>query len=420
MRQVLKPALLRNIFSLYLLQGVNYLLPLIVTPYLIRVLGGESYGSLALVMAINQYLMVITNYGFNNTATRQIALSANDPNAVSRIYSRVMVTKLFLTTITLTLMVILTMIIPTFHEGVSLYMAGFLAVIGNFLFPLWLFQGLQKMGLITILNVIAKFSTTLCIFLFVKKPSDCLLAVLFQSLNFLLPGLLSLWCVPKLIPIKFGDDLRWQVIINELKMGKEVFFSGLLGNVYGQGGIIITGVIAGHTEAGYYSIAQKISAALVGLMQPVVQGIYPYICNLYEQSAARFNYFKRRIVLGAFIIGVGVAGAGFLFSAEIVKLIVGIPSARMVGLVDITSIVTLFTIMNVLLNGFILAMNRYKPMQIMYLLVSISFLIISIPLTEWLASYGMAYSILFVELFIFIISLSITKESREKSYPVKA
>ena len=43
--------ILENILSLFSLQGLNYILPLVTFPYLTRVLGPEKYGLVAFALA---------------------------------------------------------------------------------------------------------------------------------------------------------------------------------------------------------------------------------------------------------------------------------------------------------------------------------------------------------------------------------
>ena len=76
--------LAKNILWLYALQGVNYLVPILLLPYLVRVLGVGQYGLVAFSQAIAQYFIIATDYGFNFSATKQIALHRDDPAEVSR------------------------------------------------------------------------------------------------------------------------------------------------------------------------------------------------------------------------------------------------------------------------------------------------------------------------------------------------
>ena len=77
--------LAENIASLGVLQATNYLLPLITLPYLVRVLGVEKFGLVAFAQGLIQFFIVFTDFGFNLSATREIASHRKDPEKVARI-----------------------------------------------------------------------------------------------------------------------------------------------------------------------------------------------------------------------------------------------------------------------------------------------------------------------------------------------
>ena len=80
-----------NLFWLYALQGLNYLVPLAVLPYLLRILGVEHYGLIAFAQAFAQYFIILTDYGFNLSATKRIALLRDDRRQVSIVFWSVLV-----------------------------------------------------------------------------------------------------------------------------------------------------------------------------------------------------------------------------------------------------------------------------------------------------------------------------------------
>src|SRR5271154_6608548 len=65
---------LHNVISLSGLQVITYLFPIIILPYLFRVIGPEKFGLIAFAQAFVQYFMIVTDYGFSVSATKEISL----------------------------------------------------------------------------------------------------------------------------------------------------------------------------------------------------------------------------------------------------------------------------------------------------------------------------------------------------------
>ena len=158
-----------NFISLSFLQGANYILPLITLPYLVRVLESDKYGLIMFAQAFIQYFVVITEYGFNLSATRLISLNRDNNTKISDIFFSVIFIKIFFMILSLFVISAIVFLISRFTADKEIYFLTFGIVIGNVLFPVWFFQGIEKMKYITVLHVLAKAIFTVLIFLFVKK-----------------------------------------------------------------------------------------------------------------------------------------------------------------------------------------------------------------------------------------------------------
>ena len=78
--------ILKNITALGVLQIANYLIPLLVLPIISRVLGATLFGGVGYAQNIVSYLTLIVNYGFEYSATRQIALAGEDKARKQKIF----------------------------------------------------------------------------------------------------------------------------------------------------------------------------------------------------------------------------------------------------------------------------------------------------------------------------------------------
>lgn len=317
-----KKRLAQNIFSLSILQGANYILPLLTVPYLVRVLGPEYFGLIAFATATIAYFVLITNYGFNLSATRQISIHRDDKYKITEIFSSVMIIKTALMIVSFGLMMLLVFSFEKFSQHGDLYFITFGMVIGQVLFPVWLFQGMERMKYITYLNISAKTIFTVCIFVFVQGKTDYLLVPLLSSMGYMLAGFCSLYLVSKELKVSFV----WQpifVLKTQLAEGWHVFFSGMAVSLYTISTTFILGLFAGNEAVGYFAAADKIVQAVRGLYAPISEAIYPLVGKkIHEDKKVALVFIKKTL----WIVGVGmfvISFLLFLLAEPIIELTLG-------------------------------------------------------------------------------------------------
>jgi len=317
-----KKRLLSNFFSLSILQGANYILPLITLPYLVRVLGVEYFGLLAFATATVTYFSILTDYGFNLTATKEISVHRDNKAKVIEIFSSVMTIKVILMFVSFLLLTILVFSFEKFSQDALVYFLTFGTVVGQVLFPIWFFQGMERMKYITYLNILSKVIFTIAIFVFVQEQSDFYLVPLLTSIGFLVAGVWSLYLVRK----KFGVSFQMQTNLTIKKHfidGWDVFVSRIFVSLYTTINIFLLGLFTNNTIVGYYSVAEKIINAVGGLFTPANQTIYPYMAKLYKSQKEKFFSFTKKVSFSFFGIGVILFILLALLAEIVVKLITG-------------------------------------------------------------------------------------------------
>ena len=283
-----------NFLALSFLQATNYLLPLITLPYLIQVLGIEYFGLLAFATAVIAYFAILTDYGFNLTATKEISLHREDKNKIIEIYSSVMSIKFILLIISFLILCTLVFTFQRLAEHWEIYLLTFGSVLGQVLFPIWVFQGMEKMKYITYLNIVSKLIFTIAIFVFVQQQSDVYLVPLFFSLGSIIAGLLSLYLIKQDFNIKFQlqkqETLKFYLID-----GWHVFLSRFYVSLYTTTNVLLLGLFTNNLAVGYYSIIERIVLAIGGMFQPLNQTIYPYLVKKQKECFTTFVQFLKKI-----------------------------------------------------------------------------------------------------------------------------
>ena len=282
-----------NIISLYVLQGLNYLVPLAILPYLVRVLGMRGYGILAFAQSFAQYFTILTDYGFNYSATRSIAKTRDDDALVSRHFCSVFVIKLLLMSIGLLCLLVIVTLVPRFRDNADFFFVAYLAVIGNVLFPVWFYQGMEKMRYISAVVGSSRLLAAIALFIFVHHPQDTLLALLILSSGTLVGGLIGLILAFR----HFQLRIQWPPLTDlkdALTEGWHLFVSTAAVSMYTNTNVFLVGLLAGNVEAGYFSAADKLVRAMQGLIAPITQAVFPHVSYLAAESKQRALRFAQK------------------------------------------------------------------------------------------------------------------------------
>ncbi|PXF32852.1 hypothetical protein WH50_02140 [Pokkaliibacter plantistimulans] len=311
-----------NILALVVLQGVNYLLPLLTFPYLVRTLGIDTFGLLSFALAFTAYFVLLTDYGFSLSATRQISINRDNQTSLNEIFSAVLMAKLVLMALSLVLLMVAIMIFPSLKKDWLVYILYFGTVLGQTLFPVWLYQGLEKMKYITYINIASKAFFTICIFIFIHKQQHYFWVPIFSSMGSITVAVCSLYIAYKNFDMRFKIQ-SWQTVKSYLVEGWHVFLSRIYANLYGSTNIILLGIMTNHTIVGYYAIADKIVQAIAGLFGPILQAFYPYLSNLYQKSREKFYRVFRKLNFSLLFGSITFFVISMLFKEHIIILIAG-------------------------------------------------------------------------------------------------
>lgn len=400
-----RKTVLENFISLSSLQSINYILPIVVLPYLIRVIGFEKFGLIAFAQSLIQCFMIFTDYGFSLSATREISLCQNEKGRVCAIFSSVMTVKMILAAISFLVLLALVHFIPKFREDWLIYLLSFGAVIGNTLFPAWLFQGKEKMRFISIINIIAGMIYAIAIFIFIKKPGDYILAPILSSTFYLITGILGLYVAFKKFDLEFIAQ-GYSDIAKELKTGWNIFISVVSINAYTTTRVFAVGLLTNNVLTGYYAIAEKIANALQTFpLDSFSQAIYPRLSSIFAKNKKRAFNLMNKIQDSTTLIFIIAIPLAILTAPLIVRIVCGIKYPEVILALRVLLVGVFFVAINAFRIQFLLVSGKsaiYSKIHIAAAIIGLPLIFLSI---LYLSYLGAALSTVIIEAGILIATL---------------
>lgn len=273
-----------NFLSLSTIQVIGYLFPLITMPYLARVIGVQGFGAIAFGAAVIAYFSAVTDWGFKYTAVRDISINREDNVKISLIFSHVMGCKILLTCLSALILWVLIEIIPLFNENKTILWATFLLVPGYILFPDWLFQGMEEMKFITIMNLVSKSIFTLLVLCLIKKQSDYVLEPIIQACGFIVSG-----CIGFIYGIKHFKlhivKPSLNGVFSMMKGSWNMFISQFFPTLHQIFSMIMLESMAGSRATGIFSAGHRFISIIDALSQTLSRAFYPFLARRMDKHA---------------------------------------------------------------------------------------------------------------------------------------
>ncbi len=313
----------KNILSLGIVQIANYILPLLAIPIVSRIIGPEKFGVINFIQAFVAYFMLLISYGFNLTATRRLAANPNDAQKRNQVFSEVLTAQSFLFLLSLIIFVVCILFIPELRSEWVVSIFTFSACIGTLLTQNWLFQAMQDLPKVALLNFISKFIFILLIILIIHQRSDYILYALALSISQVAVAILSIaWSIKryKLKFIKVSLPTSLKLIWSD----RIYFFSLVIVNLYTTTNIVLLGLMTDSVQVGYYSAGQKVSSIIMSIfILPFRQTFFPHVSKELSKDLNKGIQISQKllpvIIWPTFILGVGT----LVFSKLIIFILYG-------------------------------------------------------------------------------------------------
>lgn len=398
----------KDTLYLFVLQGMNYAIPILLMPYLMIKLGVKSYGLIGFSTAIIQFLILFVDFGFNLSATKRVAIYKENKQVLSCIfYSTVFVKSILLFISLFAFIVVIN--IPKFHEYQLALLCSLPMLIGSTYTFTWFYQGLGQIRYLSILSMFCRILILPTLFYFIQTPQDYMKAIFINSAVYVVIALMSIYWIYKNKLVKW-ERVSFQSMQFELKESFPFFLSTASISIYTQLFVVILGFFSNPTVVGVYTAAEKITRSISLLFYtPINQVYYPKIANIASQHKNEARDLLSRVFKFCLLLMMFLSLIIFVFSPLIEELI-GVEYA---GLSDLLRILCLVPVVSAIggvagqmgLIAYIDSGKAKKIFQNVYIVAGLFAVLLVTLLTYFFQERGASVAVLLTETLVAVLMI---------------
>lgn len=384
-------------------QVLILIIPLVTAPYIARVLGPEAIGTQSYTYNISNYFVYFAMLGLAKYGNRCISESKDDRQKLNTIASELISVHLFLSLISTVAYVLFVFIFV--KDSKLIYFLSTIYLLGTFFDINWLFFGLEEFKLTIIRNLVVKITSTILIFVLVKKSNDLWIYVLILALSQFL-SYVFLWPYLRnrisFVRVSLFSSFRKHFVPLLI-----LFIPVVAVSLYTSMDKIMLGSIAGELELGFYEASEKIIILIMAIITSLGTVLLPRITNLtaqghsgeVEQLVDKTNVFNCFLTFGCMF---GIAG----IAASFIPFFYGNQYERSIIILQVLSISIIFSSLSDISRSLYLIPNKKDKIYVLAVCAgAIVNLVLNAVLISVLGAVGAAIATVFAELSVCSIQL---------------
>ncbi|MCE2708179.1 MAG: oligosaccharide flippase family protein [Bacteroidota bacterium] len=393
---------LQNFLFLALIQSSTILISIISMPLLLQSIGAEQFGWVNLSFSVIIVFNILVGFGFNLSAPREVAINQSNKAELSQLVSNVFSAKILLAIFSTALILIGAYGLNLFQGYQSVLVFSVFILFSEATFPLWFFQGMEKMKLISIANLFSKLLYLLGIVLFIRNPEQS------KWVNFILGvsgfgiNILLLIYIHYALDIKFYKP-RFQQLFTLLRNTKLLLLSNLATHFSINGALIVLSFFASATTLGLFSLAERISMVLRLFPSMVIHSIFPNASKLLKEDLSAFISFLKKVSFVALTIGLAVSLVVFGLAPLIIQLFSKAELVESISYLRVLAFIPFLACLNILNVVIFLVKGQNNLMFKSSWMMGLFMVSNSIVLTSQYGAIGLCFAMLSTEIVVFLI-----------------
>lgn len=395
----------KNMFMNVLLQGSSILFPLIVFPYVSRVLMPEGIGKVNFALSLVSYFAMVAQLGIPTYGVVACARVRDDREKLSKIVQELLIINCVTCLIVYAMMGICIAMVPAMQRGAPMYRMLSVTILLNALGVEWLYQAIEKYSYITKRSLIFKTVALVMTFLLIKNPDDCMMYGFVSVFAVSASNILNFINLRKYVTFKKTGEYHFR---NHMSAMLTFFLISVSISIYTNLDSVMLGFMKGDAEVGYYTVAVKVKLALVSFLIAINGVLLPRFSYYLESGERdRMNSILRKTTKVMLGISMPLAILFMIFAREVVMILAGSGFEPAVpAMIAIMPTLVVIGISSLYGNQVLVPMGQEKAVAISAAAGAVTNLIINAILIPPYGAAGAAVSTLIAEVMVLIFILS--------------
>lgn len=374
------------------------ILPLVVTPYIARILDATNVGLYAFSSTIVCYFILFSKLGLDNYGNRSIAFCREDKKKRSEVFFSIYIMQIITSLLSITIYLILCFTV--FKKDSVIYFIQLMYLMSALFDISWFFYGIERFSITTIRSIISRVLIIIFVFIFVKSREDLWIYTLIMAGNFLLEQLILLpFSIKYLTKVKIGIKDITRHIIPNLKL----FIPLLALSIYVWMDKLMLGImVSGTAVVAYYTYAENIINLPKGILSALDTVMMPKISYLVSKDMHNeaIDKISNSLRINSFIacaLCFGIAGISPIF----VPWFLGNQYTKTISItIALSAVMIPMSITNVIQTQYLIPFSKEK-VYIKAVIIGASInLILNIILIPKLGAFGAAIGTFAAELLV--------------------
>jgi len=385
-------------------QAINLLSPLIVMPYLISVCGEDGLGKIGVGFSFALILSGIVDYGSYIKGVKEISINRNDKQFLRFKLESIYLSKVIVLLIVLLIASAMLFLIPFFYKEKTLFFLSLMMVFGQLINPAWFFQATENFKWISAINIFSKIIYLCCIFLFINKKADYILANFFFGLGAVIANLVGFFYIARKYKLSIRN-LSFRPVLAIIHDEFSFTLSQFFLSIYQFFPIMIISYFAGDFMAGQYRIIDQIIMIFKSALNIFFYFVYANICFEINKDLNK-GLAVWKLNNGLFFIMISVLVAICFINAELIFTYFKINPLQINALSEyfrLGLVIPMLIAISLPLRQLMFAFDRNKTyIQITIIATIVNVLLLAFT-TPKFGLTGALLSIIFIELIVIIL-----------------